>query len=347
MSPFPEAEFVDVNGVTLEVFSAGAGAGRPALVLCHGWPELAYSWRHQIAALVEAGYHVIAPNQRGYGRSSRPEAVEAYDIHQLCGDLTALLDHYGYRDAVFVGHDWGAIVVWSLAMLAPQRVRAVANLSVPLLVRGDSDWVSLWEERLGGDFYIVHFNRQPGVADAAFEANTRNFLRNLYRTRQWEDKPVDLGPGMAMINIASAPEMPGELMMSEAELDVFVEAFEHSGFTGPINWYRNFTRNWETTAGRRAAAGRAADPDDPRPLRHGAAQSGPPELRAEPGNPHAGVRPLDSAGAAGGDQPAADGMAGAHQNRVRSAPTRAPRTSARLANIPTTKPGPRRAGSAT
>lgn len=248
MSPFPEAEFIDVNGVTLEVFSAGAGDGRPALVLCHGWPELAYSWRHQIAPLVEAGYHVIAPNQRGYGRSSRPEAVTDYDIDHLCGDLTALLDHYGYDDAVFVGHDWGAIVVWSLAMLAPQRVRAVANLSVPLLVRGDTDWVSFWEERLGGDFYIVHFNRQPGVADQAFADNTRNFLGNLYRTRQWEHAPADLGPGMALVNMARAPQMPGQPLMSEAELDVFVTAFEHSGFTGGINWYRNFSRNWARLA---------------------------------------------------------------------------------------------------
>jgi pimeloyl-ACP methyl ester carboxylesterase len=246
---FPQPEFIDVNGVTLEVFTAGhrdGGAG--PIVLCHGWPEHAYSWRHQIPVLVEAGYHVIVPNQRGYGSSSRPEAVTDYDIHHLCGDLVGLLDHFGYRDAVFVGHDWGAIVVWNLAMLHPDRVRAVINLSVPFLERGPKDWVSFWEERLGGDFYIVHFNRQPGVADRVFERNTDNFLRNLYRTDQWQDAPVNLGPGMALINLATAPEMPGRLMMSEAELAVFVDSFRHSGFTGGINWYRNFTRNWETTA---------------------------------------------------------------------------------------------------
>lgn len=248
---FPEAEFIDVNGVTLEVFSAAPGgaahapdAPRGPVVLCHGWPELAYSWRHQIPALVQAGYHVIAPNQRGYGRSSRPDAVTDYDIDHLCGDLTGLLDHYGYDDAIFVGHDWGAIVVWNLAMLAPGRVRALANLSVPLLVRGPRDWVSFWEEQLGGDFYIVHFNRQPGVADRVFADHTRNFLGNLYRTRQWQYPAADLGPGMALINMARAPEMPGEALLSDAELDVFVEAFEHSGFTGGINWYRNFARNW-------------------------------------------------------------------------------------------------------
>jgi pimeloyl-ACP methyl ester carboxylesterase len=245
---FPDPQLIDLNGVRLEVFEAGRRGPAGPVVLCHGWPELAYSWRHQIQALADAGYHVLAPNQRGYGGSSSPAAVQEFDIHHLCGDLVALLDHYGYEDAVFVGHDWGAIVVWNLAMLHPGRVRAVANLSVPFLERGSQDWVSFWESRLGGDFYIVHFNRQPGVADRVFEAHTENFLRNLYRTRQWLDAPRDPGPGMALLNLATAADVPGELMMSEAELAVFVETFRRSGFTGGINWYRNFTRNWETTA---------------------------------------------------------------------------------------------------
>ncbi|MEQ8859506.1 MAG: alpha/beta hydrolase [Pseudomonadales bacterium] len=248
MIEFPEAEFIDVNGVTLEVFTAGAPGRAEPLVLCHGWPEHAYSWRHQIPALAAAGYHVIVPNQRGYGRSSRPEAVTDYDIVHLCGDLCALLDHFGYQDATFVGHDWGAIVVWNLAMLHPHRVRGVINLSVPFLVRGETDWVSFWEQHLGNDFYIVHFNRQPGEADRVFEANTENFLRNMYRTRQWEQEPADLGPGMPLLAMATRPDMPGELMMSEAELAVFVDAFRHSGFTGGINWYRNFSRNWQILA---------------------------------------------------------------------------------------------------
>ena len=248
MPQFPSPEMIDVNGVTLEVFTAGEPGGKGAVVLCHGWPEHAFSWRHQIPALAGAGFQVIVPNQRGYGRSSRPEPVEAYDIHHLCGDLTALLDHFGHRDAVFVGHDWGAIVVWNLAMLHRERVRAVINLSVPFLVRGDKDWVSFWEERLGGDFYIVHFNRQPGFADRVFAEHTENFLRNLYRTRQWLAPPRELGPGMALLNLAQAPDAPGELLMSEEELAVFVDSFRESGFTGGINWYRNFTRNWRTTA---------------------------------------------------------------------------------------------------
>ena len=239
---FPEPTMIATNGIELEVFSAGQG--RP-LVLCHGWPEHAYSWRHQVPALVDAGYHVIVPNQRGYGASSRPDAVEAYDITHLTDDLMGLLDHFGYERACFVGHDWGAIVVWNLAMMQRDRVAALANLSVPFMARGEQEWVGFWESALGGDFYIVHFNRQPGVADAAFADNCERFLRNLYRTRQWESPPVDLGAGMPMINMAQRDSMPGEPLMSDEELGVFVQAFQQAGFTGGINWYRNFSRNWE------------------------------------------------------------------------------------------------------
>ncbi len=245
MTAFDTPHTIDTNGIRMAVYETGAG--KP-LVLCHGFPELAYSWRHQLQPLADAGYHVLAPDQRGYGRTQRPEAVESYDIVQLTEDLCGLLDHYGYRDAVFVGHDWGAIVVWNMALLHPDRVAGVINLSVPFMERGTTEWVSFWEQLLGGDFYIVHFNRQPGVADAAFARDPKNLLRNLYRTGQWNAPPRTMRPGMAMINLVEDRNPPGELMMSEAELDVFANAFKASGFTGGINWYRNFTRNWHTLA---------------------------------------------------------------------------------------------------
>ena len=242
---FPEPTLVSVNGVELEVFEAGReNAGRP-IVLCHGWPELAFSWRHQLPALVAAGYHVIVPNQRGYGNSSRPMDVADYDIEHLSGDLVALLDHYGYADATFVGHDWGAMVVWGLAMLHPDRVNGVINLSLPYQERGEVPWIDLLEQILGGDYYFVHFNRQPGVADAVLDANTFQFLRNLYRKNEPLGEPE---PGMAMINLARAEAPRGEALMSDGELTVFVAAFERSGFTGSINWYRNLDRNWHLLA---------------------------------------------------------------------------------------------------
>ncbi|MGB1685185.1 MAG: alpha/beta fold hydrolase [Pseudomonadales bacterium] len=246
MMNFPDAEMIDLGEIELEVFQAGQG-GMP-VVLAHGWPEHAFSWRFQVPALVAAGYHVIVPNQRGYGRSSQPADVDAYDCRALTGDYNRLLDKLGIDKAVFVGHDWGAILVWHHALLNPERIYGVANLSVPFMVRQEQEPVGFWEEMLGPDFYIVHFNRQPGVAAAAFGRNVRRFLSNMYRTKQWLETEVNEPSGLSIVDYAEQENPRGELMMSEAELDVFVEAFEHSGFHAPCNWYRNFTRNWEITA---------------------------------------------------------------------------------------------------
>jgi pimeloyl-ACP methyl ester carboxylesterase len=238
---FPQPTLIAVNGVTLEVFEAGReNAGRP-IVLCHGWPDLAFTWRHQVPALVAAGYHVIAPNQRGFGNSSRPSEVTAYDVAQLAGDLVALLDHYGYEDATFVGHDWGAMVVWSLTALHPNRVNQVICLSLPYPARGERPWLEFMEEVLGSEYYFVHFNRQPGVADAVLDENTERFLRNLYRRNEPLQAPQ---PGNAMIELALTDSPPGEPLLSADELAVYVAAFEKTGFTGGINWYRNFDRDW-------------------------------------------------------------------------------------------------------
>lgn len=246
MVDFPQPQMLAVNGIELEVFSAGSG--KP-IVLCHGWPEHAFSWRHQIKPLVDAGYHVIVPNQRGYGQSTKPTAITDYDIEHLTADLIAILDHYGYEDACFVGHDWGAIIVWNLAMMYRERVSHVINLSVPFMERGASEWIGFWEAMLGPDFYMVHFNRQPGVADEVFDNNSKQFLNNLYRTNQWRHPNPDLGQGMPLINLAQDPAwaagVPGDPIMSDAEMQVFLDAFATSGFTGGINWYRNLSLNWE------------------------------------------------------------------------------------------------------
>jgi pimeloyl-ACP methyl ester carboxylesterase len=220
-----------VNGIELNVLEAGAG---PLVVLCHGFPELAFSWRHQMPVLAEAGFCVLAPDMRGYGRSSAPSEIEAYDVVSLCGDLCGLLDALGEQSAVFVGHDWGANVVWQLAVAQPQRVRAVAGLSVPFIPRAPAPPIPIMRAHLGEDFYIVWF-QEPGVAD---EALARDVRRTLTTSRQWtaswaeeEQRP------------SHRPEW-----LSEDELQVYVEAFERTGFTGGLNWYRNIDRNWELTA---------------------------------------------------------------------------------------------------
>ena len=242
---FPEPTMISVNGVELEVFEVGREhRGRP-IVLCHGWPEHAFSWRHQMPALADAGYHVIVPNQRGYGKSSKASEVTEYDVEHLTGDLVALLDHFGYDHATFVGHDWGAMVVWWLALLHPDRVDGVIALSMSYMDRGERPWVEAMEEMLGDDFYFVDFNRRPGVADAALEANTARFLRNLYR----KNVPIAVPePGNAMVDLAEADTPLGDPIMSDRELAVFVAAFESSGFTSNINWYRNVDRNWHLLA---------------------------------------------------------------------------------------------------
>jgi len=247
---FPNPKIIKTNDINMEIFEQGEGF---PVILAHGFPELAYSWRFQIPALSEAGYRVIAPNQRGYGATDKPEPVEAYDIRHLCGDMAGLLDALGLEKAIFVGHDWGGPVVWNMPLLHPDRVAGVVGMSVPFSPRGDSDPVALLEQYFGPEHYIVHFNRQPGVADAAFAANPGRFLNNVFRRRQRVDRkasPSEEKPSfnVSLISLLDLTDPPGQPLMSEEELEVFVTAFSQGGFTGPINWYRNITRNWEMSA---------------------------------------------------------------------------------------------------
>lgn len=244
-SDFPKPSIISVNNIELEVYEAGRENQGNPIVLCHGWPEHAYSWRYQLPALVQAGYHVIVPNQRGFGNSSRPSEIEDYDITNLSEDLVKLLEYYGYECATFIGHDWGANVVWSLALLHPERVSRIINLALPYQERGERPWIESMAEFFGEDHYFVHFNRQYGVADQVLEHNTYQFLNNLFR----KNVPLSaIEPGMMMINLAQAISSHGEPLMSEGELAVFVAAFEKSGFTASINWYRNLDRNWHLLA---------------------------------------------------------------------------------------------------
>jgi pimeloyl-ACP methyl ester carboxylesterase len=225
---------VATNGIELNVVDEGDG---PLVVLCHGFPELAFSWRRQVPALVAAGYRVLAPDMRGYGLSSVPAAIEDYDIVALCKDMCGLLDAVGERAAVFVGHDWGAIVVWQLAVLHPERVTAVAGLSVPFMPRTPEPPIQVLRKLQGDDFYIVWF-QQPGVADAAMAHDVRRTL--LFLLTRWKPRTSEWAE-----DEDATPELPS--WMSEEEFAVYAEAFERTGFTGGLNWYRNFDRNWELT----------------------------------------------------------------------------------------------------
>jgi pimeloyl-ACP methyl ester carboxylesterase len=255
--------------VELSVHEAGEG---PLVVLAHGFPELGYSWRHQIPALAAAGHHVLAPDQRGYGASSRPPRIEDYDIERLTGDLLALLDDAGESSAVFVGHDWGAVVVWQLALLAPERVDAVVGMSVPFLPRGPVPPTTLMRQLFGDQFfYMLHF-QEPGVADVELGADPAVTMRRMLCGLRTSGGPsfdpasfADDGRGF-LDRLPDPDGLPDWL--GQAELDHYVEQFRRTGFTGGLNWYRNLDRNWELTARLDGAAvtvpslfiGGAADP---------------------------------------------------------------------------------------
>jgi pimeloyl-ACP methyl ester carboxylesterase len=219
---------VATNGIELHV--AEQGEGRP-VILCHGFPELWYSWRHQLPVLADAGYRAVAPDMRGYGESSIPDEVDAYDVLTLCDDMLGLLDDLGEEKAVFVGHDWGSNVVWHLALAHPERVEAVVGMSVPFAPRAPAPPTEIFRKNIGEDFYMVWF-QEPGVAD---EALGRDVRRTLLTPEVWDASWVE--------RPREDPRLPPWL--DEDDLRVYQEAFERTGFTGGLNWYRNIDRNWE------------------------------------------------------------------------------------------------------
>jgi len=247
MVSFPEPQMVKSNGIEMAVYEAGPKDGLP-VVLCHGFPELAYSWRHQLPALAAAGFRAIAPDQRGYGRTSRPEKVEDYDMTHLIGDLVGLLDALGLKDAIFVGHDWGGLVVWNLPLMHPTRVKGVIGVNTPFLPRPPIDPIAAMKARFGEDMYIVFFQK-PGVADAILAKDVgrafRFFMRKGTTAEEFAKRPQE-EQNLALVKALETDESrwPGTPLLNEEELAFFVETYKRTGFTGGINWYRNFSRNW-------------------------------------------------------------------------------------------------------
>ena len=250
-------QLVDVNGVRLRVAEAG-DRGAPVVLLSHGFPSLAYSWRRVLPALADAGYHVLAPDQRGYGGSSCPEAVDAYDVAALTGDLVGLLDDVGAQRAVWVGHDLGGMAVWAAGHLHPDRVAGVVGLNFPPAPRGKRPPTQAFRKMVGDSFlYMLHF-QQLGVADVELDQDPARFLRRMISF----DLPLLADPDVATRMFAPGPmgfvdrlPEPGALpdWLSADEFDYYVTEFARTGFTGALNWYRNFDRNWEILANPAAA----------------------------------------------------------------------------------------------
>jgi pimeloyl-ACP methyl ester carboxylesterase len=218
---------VAANGIELHVVEEGQG--RP-VILAHGFPELWYSWRHQLPALAGAGYRAVALDMRGFGESSIPEDPDAYDNLTVGNDLIALLDDLGEERAVFVGHDWGSSVVWNLPIAHPDRVEAVVGMSVPYAPRAPGPPTEIMRKHIGEDFYIVWF-QQPGVADEALARDVRRtILTSEVWTATWAESNEE-------------PRVPPWL--TEDDVQVYVDAFERTGFTGGLNYYRNIDRSWK------------------------------------------------------------------------------------------------------
>ena len=244
---------IETNGIRMHVAEAGDG---PLVVLCHGFPESWYSWRHQLVALADAGYHAVAPDMRGYGQTDQPEAIEAYSLLHLVGDVVGLLDALGVATAIVAGHDWGAPVAWHAALLRPDRFRAVIGLSVPFIPRRASRPTTTMPRTDDAIFYQLYF-QEPGVAEAELGRDPRETLRRVLFGGSGDARRDPLAPGSGGVGMVRRDagflgrrEAPAKLpaWLSEADIDVYAGEFTRAGFRGGLNWYRNIDRNWELLA---------------------------------------------------------------------------------------------------
>ncbi|HML08849.1 MAG TPA: alpha/beta hydrolase [Xanthobacteraceae bacterium] len=242
---------IESNGIRMHVAEQGEG---PVVLLCHGFPESWYSWRHQLRALAEAGFKAVAPDMRGYGQTDCPAEIEKYTLMHLVGDMIGLLDALNVQRAVIAGHDWGAPVAWHAALLRPDRFRGVIGLSVPFRPRGSSQPTSVMPRRDDAIFYQLYF-QEPGVAEAELERDPHLTIRAmLYGASGDVSRPPAPGEAVGMVprkggllrGLTSPPPLPSWL--SEDDVNFYAGEFRRTGFRGGLNWYRNIDRNWELLA---------------------------------------------------------------------------------------------------
>ena len=255
---FPAPEFFDHDGLTLAYYTAGPEAGEP-VYLVHGWPELAYSWAHQMPALAEAGFRVVVPELRGFGASEAPHGKEHYATPQLVGDLEALIDHLGHSQATLVGHDWGGIIVWQAARMLGDpavvewgRVPRVASICTPMVKQAPVDPLAIFRKRFGDDHYFLVFNEEPDATAELFardpDAFFRMTMRGIPEGYKMESRFTHIPKQFREFLERGAPEVKGSVLTDD-QRKVYVDAYTRSGFHGGIGLYRNTTENWELTQG--------------------------------------------------------------------------------------------------
>jgi len=239
---------VEANGIRMHLAEQGEG---PFVLLCHGFPESWYSWRHQLTALAEGGFHAVAPDMRGYGQTDQPQAIDRYTLLHLVGDMVGLLDALGEERAVIAGHDWGAPVAWLSAQLRPDRFRGVIGLSIPFRARGPVRPTTVMPQTEDAVFYQLYF-QTPGVAEAEYDRNARAVFRAgliaISGDAPPDTRPFGMMPrqGSPFRWDAEPPPFPGWL--TEADVDFYTAEFTRAGFRGGLNYYRNIDRNWELLA---------------------------------------------------------------------------------------------------
>jgi pimeloyl-ACP methyl ester carboxylesterase len=244
--------FVETNGIRMHLAENGSG---PLVLLCHGFPEFWYSWRHQIEALAAAGFHAVAPDMRGYGQTDAPAAIDQYTLLHLVGDMVGVLDALGTESAVITGHDWGALVAWYAALLRPDRFCAVIGCSVPYLPRGKVRPSSVMPRTEDAVFYQLYF-QTPDVPEVELEHDLRAYIRGIMMRASGSGTgagdfgmiPRAGGIRALMDKVRGQPPSPLPDWLSEADVDFFVAEFSRTGLRGGLNWYRNIDRNWELLA---------------------------------------------------------------------------------------------------
>jgi len=242
--------FIDTNGIRMHIAEQGRGE---LVILCHGFPECWYSWRHQLAAIADAGFHVVAPDQRGYGQTDQPESIEVYNILQLTSDIVGLVHALDREQAIIIGHDQGATVAWHCALLRPDLFKAIALLSVPYRARSwDSTPPTEMLKRMAGgqQFYMLYF-QEPGKVEAELEADVRKSLSMILYSASGDAPPEKrwrfmFDKSKKFIDTVTQPEqLPSWL--TEQDLDFLTHEFERTGFRGGLARYRNLDRDWELT----------------------------------------------------------------------------------------------------
>ena len=239
---------VDTNGITLNIAEQGNG---PLVILLHGFPESWYSWRHQFEPIANAGYHVVAPDMRGYGKSDKPDEILAYNQVEVVNDIIGLIPALGHETAVVIGHDWGAPTAWSTALFHPDKVSAVGALSVPFSPRAEAPPLDTLKAIFKDMFFYQLYFQEPGIAEAELEQNIKQSLRKFYHMASGDVDISEFSPRPADADLLSDTPDPGKLgsWCSEEDLNFYTAEFTASGFRGPLNYYRNHNLTWQLTEG--------------------------------------------------------------------------------------------------